>query len=95
VYQVSALFATATAKSVAVNFHGGKLTSDAGTLLLKLADQQLQLTERINACIHDPRDQRYIAHQQRDLLAQRIYALAQGYEDVNDHTKLRTDPSML
>ena len=84
-----------TAKPVAVNFKGGKLTSDAGALLLKLADKKLRLSERINSRIRDPRDQRYIAHQQQHLLAQRLYALCLGYEDVNDQTKLRKDPAML
>jgi len=95
VYPNAASFATVPSKPVAVNFKGGKLTSDAGALLLTLADQKLRLTKRINACIHDPRDQRYIAHQQQHLLAQRIYGIALGYEDGNDHTKLRKDPAML
>jgi len=95
VYHTSVSFSTAKSKPVAVNFNGGKLTSDAGALLLKLADKKLRFSERINSCIHDPRDPRYIIHQQRDLLAQRIYALCLGYEDVNDQTKLRKDPALL
>jgi hypothetical protein len=82
-------------RPVAVDFSGGKLTSDAGALLLKLADQKLQLTQSINSCVHDPRDPRYIHHKQQDLIAQRIYSIALGYEDVNDHTELRKDPALL
>ena len=64
------------------------LTSDAGTLLLQQVEQNIQLIEHINAIIHDPRNSLYTIHQQRDLLAQRIFAIALGYEDVNDHTDL-------
>ncbi|MCL2710019.1 MAG: IS1380 family transposase, partial [Planctomycetaceae bacterium] len=58
-------------------------------------DQRLRLSERIDQCIRDPRDPRYITHFQRDLLQQRAHAIALGYEDVNDHTKLRKDPALL
>jgi len=82
-------------KPIAVNFNGGKLTSDAGAILLQAVDQKIQLTERINRYIVDPRNPLYITHQQRDLIAQRIYALALGYEDVNDQQTLRKDPALL
>ena len=82
-------------KPIAVNFDGGKLTSDAGAILLQQVDQKLGLTERISRIIHDPRDPFFTKHQQRDLLAQRIFALALGYEDVNDHQNLRKDPALL
>jgi len=82
-------------KEIAVRFDGGKLTSDAGAVLLRQVDQKLHLTERVNALIHDRRDPFYTVHQQRDLIAQRIFAIALGYEDVNDHQPLRHDPAML
>ena len=82
-------------KPIAVNFDGGKLTSDAGAVLLRQLDQKLRLTERINALIRDPRDPFFTVHQQRDLIAQRIFAIALGYEDVNDQQTLRKDPAML
>jgi hypothetical protein len=82
-------------KPVAVDFNGGKLTSDAGALLLQLVDQKIQFTTRIDELIHDPRDPDYITHQQRDLIAQRIYAIALGYEDVNDHITMRKDHALL
>jgi hypothetical protein len=102
VYHKKAKSATAKTKTVsskkrpiAVDFNGGKLTSDAGAILLREADRKLQLTKRINSSINDPRDPRYIHHRQQDLIAQRIYSIALGYEDVNDQTKLRKDPAML
>ena len=82
-------------KEIAVNFNGGKLTSDAGAVLFRQLDQKLQLTERINTLIHDPRDPFFTVHQQRDLIAQRIFSIAPGYEDVNDHQPLRHDPALL
>jgi hypothetical protein len=88
-------FAAAKSKPVTAYFNGGKLTSDAGAILLQLADQQLRLTERIHQRIHDPRDPRYISHQQQHLLSQRLYSIASGYEDVNDHTALCKDPALL
>jgi len=53
-------------KPIAIDFNGGKLTSDAGALFLDLADKKIRLTERIDAIIFDPHNQLYIAHQQRD-----------------------------
>jgi hypothetical protein len=80
---------------IAVDFNGRKLTTNAGTLLLKLADEKLNFTQRIHDLIHDPRDPIYIVHQQKNLIAQRIYAITLGYEDVNDHGELRKDPALL
>jgi hypothetical protein len=82
-------------KKIDVDFNGGRITADAGVLLLQQVDQKIRLAERINQIIHDPRDPRYTVHQQHDLLAQRLYAIALGYEDVNDHNLLRKDPALL
>jgi len=82
-------------KKIDVNFNGGRLTSDAGALLLQQVDQKIRLTERINAIIHDPRHPVFITHPQQHLLAQRLFAIALGYEDVNDHNQLRKDPALL
>jgi len=82
-------------KPVAVDFNGGCLTSDAGTLLLQLADQKIQLTERVNQLIHDPRKPLLLLHEQPHLLAQRFYSIALAYEDVNDQKTLRHDPALL
>jgi len=82
-------------KPLAIDFSGGRLTSDGGAILLHLVDGKLRLLERIDEIIDDPRDQTYVTHQQRDLIAQRIFGIALAYEDVNDHNRLRTDPALL
>ena len=82
-------------KPIAVDFNGGKLTSDSGAVLLQRVDQKIRLTERVNQIIADPRNPLYTTHQQRDLIAQRIFAIALGYEDVNDQATLRKDPALL
>jgi hypothetical protein len=78
-------------RAVEFDFDGGTLTSDAGLLLLREADKRLNLISRIDACIPDPRDPIYIIHPQAEILTSRIYGIAAGYEDGNDHTHLRHD----
>ena len=75
-----------------LEFNGGPITSDAGALLLREADQRLGLTERAAACLRDPRNQDLIVHQQPTMVAQRIMGIACGWEDLNDHQRLRQDP---
>lgn len=79
---------------VVADFDGGRLTSDAGLLLLREADRQIGLTKAISGCLHDPRDPLYVVHEQQTMLAQRILAIAAGYEDLNDHQALRDDPAL-
>jgi hypothetical protein len=86
------LFASLKRQSIQADFGGGRLTSDGGALLLRETDRSLGLIDAINACIVDPRNPFFIAHSQRTLLAQRIFGIAQGYEDLNDHQSLREDP---
>ena len=74
------------------DFSGGNITADAGVLLLREADRQLGLLDALDRAIPDPRSPQFIVHPQRTLLAQRIFALAAGYEDLNDHQHLRDDP---
>lgn len=78
-------------KAVEVNFDGGTLTSDGGLVLLREVDRQLNLLPRINELIPDPRDPRYTIHDQIEMLTSRIFGIAAGYEDVNDHQQLRHD----
>lgn len=78
-----------------VNFEGGALTSDAGLLLLKEADTRLGLLSRLAACFTDARSPGYVDFTLEELLAQRIFGLAAGYEDLNDHDRLRFDPLFL
>lgn len=79
---------------VEADFEGGRLTSDAGLLLLREVDRRLQLIHAVDQAIPDPRDPRYTIHEQQELLAQRILAIAAGYEDENDHQTLRDDPAL-
>jgi hypothetical protein len=73
-------------------FDGGDITSDAGCLLLRAADDRIRLVERLTDCFQDYRDPERIEHTVEDLLRQRVYGLALGYEDLVDHDDLRRDP---
>lgn len=79
---------------IEANFEGGALSSDGGLLLLRQVDQRIGLSKAVASALHDPRNQDMIVHEMRDLVAQRLYALCCGYEDLNDHTALRNDPLM-
>jgi hypothetical protein len=79
---------------VLADFAGGSITSDAGALLLREADRRLGLIDHLDRVIPDPRNQQLITHQQSTMLRQRIFAIALGYEDGNDHQQLRDDPLM-
>ncbi len=81
-------------RRIEADFTGGRLTSNAGLLLLREVDRRLGLVEAVDRAIPDPRDPRYTTHEQRELLAQRILAIAAGYEDENDHQTLRDDPAL-
>jgi hypothetical protein len=87
-------FSSLARRSVEARFDGGSLTSDAGALLLREADRRLGLTAALNQIIPDPRNPFLITHQQLTMLRQRIYAIALGNEDLNDHKGLREDPLM-
>ena len=86
------LFSSLKSQKIVADFNGGRLTSDAGGLLLREADRQLGLIDRLADCIADPRNPLMTVHDQRTLLAQRIFGIALGYEDLNDHDTLRNDP---
>jgi hypothetical protein len=87
-------FSSLGSKKISANFNGGRITSDAGGLLLREIDKRLGLIESISTCIPDPRHPSFTRHEQKAMLAQRIYAIALGYEDLNDHHHLRNDPVM-
>ena len=75
-------------------FDGGSMTSDAGVMLLGAVDRKLGLIEAAAGCIADPRSPLLIKHGVRDMLRQRAYGLALGWEDLNDHGALRQDVAM-
>jgi Transposase DDE domain group 1 len=81
-------------RRVEADFSGGRLSSNAGLLLVREIDRQLGLLDVAHQAIPDPRNPAAITHQQRELLAQRVFALAAGYQDGNDHQALRCDPAL-
>ena len=87
-------FAPVEGRRVEASFDGGKITSDAGSLLLGATDRAIRLIDRIAGCFTDHRDPELIEHQVRTLVGQRVYGLALGYEDLNDHDQLRHDPML-
>ena len=86
------LFQDLGARKIVADFSGGSLSSDGGALLLRQVDLGLGLSRALAGCFADARDQRFVDHSLPQLLAQRLYALALGYEDLNDHDRLRLDP---
>src|SRR5215210_357724 len=78
-------------RKIEAGFSGGEVSSDGGVMLLREVDRRLGLTGALDAALPDPRDPDLITHAQIDLLRQRIYGLALGYEDLNDHDTLRHD----
>jgi len=87
-------FGTVEGRPVVADFDGGALTSDAGALLLGAADRRLGLVERLAGCFRDARDPRFVEHSVATLVGQRVFGIALGYEDLNDHDDLRHDPVM-
>jgi hypothetical protein len=81
-------------RAVVAGFDGGNITSNAGALLLGQVDRGLGLIRRFALCFTDRRDARYVEHQVETLVGQRIFGLALGYEDLNDHDELRKDPTL-
>jgi hypothetical protein len=79
-------------REVTAQLDGSTLTSDAGGLLLRETDRHLNLLGRLGACFLDGRDPARTRHRVREMVAQRVYGLALGYEDLNDHEQLRQDP---
>jgi hypothetical protein len=79
-------------RSVVARFDGGAMSSDGGALLLRRAERRLNLLRRAAACFDDRRNPAYVLHSVEELIAQRIYGLALGYEDLTDHDELRHDP---
>ena len=80
-------------RKIEASFSGGQVSSDGGIVLLREADRRLGLVAALDAVLPDPRHKVFITHRQVDLLRQRIYGLASGYEDLNDHDTLRHDPA--
>ena len=78
-------------RKIEADFAGGDVSSDGGIMRLREADRRLGLVKALDGVLPDPRDPLQITHRQADLLRQRIYGLAPGYEDLDDHDTLRHD----
>lgn len=87
----SLYFSPLKKRKVEANFTGGDITSDGGVLLLRETDKKLGLTRQLASLVPDPRREDHITHSMESLLKQRIYGIAAGYEDLNDHDTLRND----
>jgi hypothetical protein len=87
-------FAPVERRAVVAGFDGGRMTSDAGALLLGATDRAIGLVERFAACFSDGRAPELIEHEVGTMIGQRVFGIALGYEDLIDHDQLRHDPTM-
>src|SRR6201997_3090817 len=87
-------FAAHFSRRVEIIFTAGQVSSDGGALLLRQADRKIGMLSRVAACFTDRRSPLLVTHKVEEMVSQRIYGLALGYEDLNDHEQLRHDPLM-
>ena len=85
-------FASEGKREVIAEFNGGAISSDGGALLLRETDRRIKLLGRFSQCFLDGRNPALVEHRVEQMLAQRVYGVALGYEDLNDHEQLRHDP---
>ena len=90
-YQTSIEFPAVKRRKVTADFSGGDISSNGGVLLLQQVDRQLGLSKAVAKALDDPRRKASCEFTQEELIRQRLYALALGYEDLNDHLTLRDD----
>ena len=84
-------FGRVSQRKLVADFRGGDLSSDGGLLLIREIDNVYRISERLSECFTDHRAANRVQHELKTLVAQRLYGLVQGYEDVNDHDELRHD----
>ncbi len=87
-------FASHFSRRVEASFTAGQVSTDGGALLLRQADVKIGMLKRVASCFTDRRSPLLVQHQLSEMLSQRIYGLALGYEDLCDHEQLRHDPLM-
>lgn len=85
-------FAPHFSRRVEADFAGGQISSDGGALLLRETERRVEVIGRFTACFQDQRHPSYITHEVQEMISQRVYSLALGYEDLNDQESLRHDP---
>ena len=93
--QLTLQFASVSGKKVTADFTGGDVTSDAGVLVMRETAKRIGIIEQLAQAIHDDRHQSYVKHEIIELLTQRVFQIACGYEDANDANDandLRIDP---
>jgi hypothetical protein len=79
-------------REIVARFDGGTISSDGGAVLLRQTDQRLDLLPRLAQCFLDGRAPDRVQHSVQEMISQRVYGIALGYEDINDHDQLRSDP---
>lgn len=79
-------------RKIEARFDGGTISSDGGAFLLRQTDQRLKLIDRLTDCFMGGRNPELVKHSVSEMLCQRVYGIALGYEDLNDHEQLRHDP---
>lgn len=87
-------FGNLKGRKITANFSGGRITSDAGIIWLAELDKKLKITEKFADCFQDYRHLSFVDYPVHQLLAQRVYGIILGYEDVNDHEHLRYDSAL-
>jgi len=92
--QITLSFASISGRKVKADFDGGATTSDGGVLFLRQAESKIGIIDRIVGALSDRRHQSYIDHTYDDLIKQRVFQIACGYEDANDSNDLRSDPGL-
>ena len=88
------LFKGISNKKIEADFNGGEVSSDAGLLFLREVENRIGLTSKMTDSLRDRRHPGYVKHQLLELLKQRIFQIACGYEDGNDSNEVREDPIM-
>jgi len=91
-FEFQGLKSSERTRKVVASFNGGTITSDAGGPLLREVESKTRIIRQFSECFTDYRNPRYTEHSVYELVSQRIYGLALGYEDLNDHDTLRLDP---
>ena len=87
-------FSPLSRRQIEADFSGGHITSDAGLLLLREVDKQHQLTQRLATVLDDARNPVLVRHKLQTMIRQRVFGVAAGYEDLNDHETLRADQAL-